>query len=166
MVGNLRVQKSNDGSMTMTKLTDHWTLEELVFSDIALRHGIDNTAPQSAIDNLRLLAVHCLEPLRILVARPMFSNSGFRCDELNALVKGKPDSQHRLGQAADVVCPGMSIDDLYTVAEKNIPFDQLIFEGTWLHLSYRVPCRGEVWLATFVNGTARYTLQSIGGVSV
>ena len=151
------------------RLTNNWTLEELTFSDYAVRHGIDNTPPTWAINNLNALAVHSLQSLSDLAGHPIISHSGYRCPQLNQIIGGVTayfsdgtvdwgkTSQHVKGEAADIVCPAMSLDDLFNLAAKNVPFDQLIFEGTWIHISYSQPCRGQMMTATFIDGVAHYT---------
>jgi len=145
------------------KLSEHWTLEELVFSSTAIRFGIDNTPPPEAIENLKLLVNHSLEPLRVVAGVPLHCDSGYRCPQLNSKVGGIRDSQHLLGQAADIVPPpGVSVEELFELAARNVAFDQLIQEGTWVHISYRASCRGEMLGATFdANGKAHYTPRFI-----
>jgi hypothetical protein len=158
-------------------LTKHWTLEELVFSSKAVRLGIDNTPPDWAIENLRQLCIHSLEPLRLLVGKPLVTDSGYRCLQLNEAVGGVTKkfsdgtidwtniSQHCKGEAADLLAPaGMTLDELYSLTVKNVPFDQAIFEGSWMHLSYRQNCRGQMLTATFVNGRPAYTPRFVEGM--
>ena len=157
------------------KLTEHWTLEELVHSSTAIRLGIDNTPDAGTIGNLRQLCIHTLEPLRVLVGQPLTPDSGYRCIEVNEAVGGVTKrysdgsidwsniSQHCKGEAADILKPqGMTLDELFAIAVKNVPFDQAIFEGVWLHLSYRAAhCRGQTMTATFINGKPHYTPRFI-----
>lgn len=82
-------------------LTPHFTLAEFVRSGVAIRHNIANTPTPNAINNLRLLCENVLEPLRRRFGVIRIT-SGYRCEELNNMVGGKPNSQHLLGQAADI----------------------------------------------------------------
>jgi hypothetical protein len=51
-----------------TELSPHFTLEELVHSDFALRHQIDNsTSNPGIIEALRSLAANILEPIRVQI---------------------------------------------------------------------------------------------------
>jgi zinc D-Ala-D-Ala carboxypeptidase len=159
-------------------LTEHWTLEELVRSSNAVRHGIDNTPPPWAIENLRQLAIHSLEPARTLLGKPISPDSGYRCPALNVIVGGVnitlPDgsidwdriSQHVKGEAADLLPPaGMTVEDFFEFLAKNVPFDQLIQEGHWVHISWRQNCRGQMLQATFdANGHPTYTPRFVEGV--
>jgi zinc D-Ala-D-Ala carboxypeptidase len=38
------------------QLTEHFSLEELIASEVAARSGIDNTPPANIVSNLRVLA--------------------------------------------------------------------------------------------------------------
>jgi len=90
--------------------------------------------------------------------------SGFRCKALNDAINGASNSQHISGQAADIVCAGMTVDVLmnYIINGTALPFDQLIMEfGQWIHISYdpdRRKQRGEVLTAVKENGVTVYKL--------
>ena len=117
-------------------LTQNFTLEELTHSDLAIRLGIDNTPDQAVIDNLRRTAT-LLEQVRSVLGRPIFINSGYRCNTLNYAVKSKDTSQHLLGCAADIRVPGMTPDEVIScLITHNVPYDQLIREfDSWTHIS-------------------------------
>lgn len=122
----------------MTQLSAHFTLEELIFSSTALRHGLDNTPNAEQQANLERLCETLLEPARTLLGNaPFHIDSGFRCPELNALVHGVPTSAHKDGRAADVIPQGLDLqlcfDELRASA---LPYDQIIFEcESWIHLA-------------------------------
>lgn len=84
------------------KLSKNFTLEEMVFSISANNHGINNTPNAEAKAALKRLAVEVLQPIRESWGQPVVVTSGYRCPSLNKIVKGKPTSQHMLGQAADI----------------------------------------------------------------
>jgi hypothetical protein len=127
--------------MTLAK---HFTLGELVKSDLALRHGIDNKPHAAAIDNLQALTVAILEPVRLHFAKPVIIRSGFRCAELNALCGSSPASQHMRGEAADFEIPGVHNLRLARWIRENLEYDQVISEypskddpfAGWVHCSY------------------------------
>ena len=83
-------------------LTQHFTLEELSHSDYADAHGIKNYPGQQAQQNLIMLCVLILEPLRIAIGQPIKINSAFRCKAVNTGVGGVSTSHHLLGLAADI----------------------------------------------------------------
>lgn len=119
-------------------LSSNFTLDELVFSQIALRKGIDNTPNAEQIGNLQRLCTTLLEPVRTLLGVPLHVDSGFRCGMLNTLVGSTaPHSAHLDGLAADVVPKGMQLQTAFDLIRAgSLPFDQIIVEcGAWLHLS-------------------------------
>lgn len=128
------------------KLSRHFTLEELSVSQYATRHDINNMPPPEAVASLRGLADHILQPLRDALNRPVVITSGYRCLELNTGIGGSPTSQHMLGQAADLVVPGLHpIVVVQTIFNLGLPFDQLIDEfSRWVHVSHCGIRRGEV----------------------
>ncbi|HZR37257.1 MAG TPA: D-Ala-D-Ala carboxypeptidase family metallohydrolase [Nevskia sp.] len=142
----------------MTPIGRHFTLEELLRSQLGERLGIDNTPPPSVLSEMRRLVELVLDPLREQLGQPLHVDSGYRCPRLNQAVGGAPHSQHVLGQAADLVCPGMDPYDLCQfVAGSSLPFDQLIYEGSWTHVSIAaagVAPRGSSLTAIFQPGAA------------
>ena len=83
-------------------LSPHFKLSEFVVSETASRHGIDNTPPEEAVENLRRLCQGTLEPLREALLLPVVITSGFRTKALNdKLAHSSERSQHMQGCAAD-----------------------------------------------------------------
>ena len=121
----------------MTQLTKHFTLEEMTFSDAALRHGLDNTPSEEIIENLKRLCILILEPVRDIVHKPVQVTSGYRSLEVNALVGSKATSQHIQGCAADIKVPGVSPDVLIkAIIGAGLPYEQVIREfDNWVHVS-------------------------------
>lgn len=121
----------------MTQLSPNFTLEELTFSEAALRLGVDNTPDEEAIANLTRLATTILEPMRALLDLPVHINSGYRSFEVNQRVGGATKSAHLLGNAADTVPIGMQLRAAFDkIRASGIPFDQLILEcNAWCHIS-------------------------------
>ena len=140
------------------KLSEHFTLEELTFSETGTRHNIPNVPDEEQKNNLKWLTSFVLEPLRQQLARPVIVVSGFRNKQINKLVKGAKNSQHTLGQAADIKVPGMPLKQVFDFIQRNIPFDQLIYEfDSWIHISYaKHSNRSEVLIATKENGKTVY----------
>lgn len=119
-------------------LTAHFTLEELISSEYALRHGIANVPDADVAENIMVLA-QGLERIRAVVGKPIHVSSGFRCPKLNSAIKGSKNSAHMKGLAADIVVPGMTPRKLAeTIAEfkDRIQYDQCIYEGTWVHVAF------------------------------
>ena len=144
----------------MIRLSEHFTLEEFVRSRKAQVRGIKNEPPAEAVEGLKLLVQHILEPLRLAWGQPIFVTSGYRSPALNRAVGGARNSQHRLGQAADIVADLslLNYDLGRLIIQLSLPFDQLIFEGCyveyvagrpqhrcrWIHVSYGPRQRREI----------------------
>jgi hypothetical protein len=118
------------------KLSEHFTLEELVFSQTASRRGIDNEPPAEIVVNLRRLAV-VLEEVRALLDAPVLVSSGYRSVALNRAVGGAKNSAHVRGLAVDFTAPvaGTVLQVARRVAGSRIAYQQVIHEyGAWVHL--------------------------------
>ena len=118
------------------KDTKYFKVSEILHSDTAKKHNIDNTpTDDTIIDNLNY-TLNRLNEIREKYGKPIYINSGYRCDELNALVGGVKDSKHRLGLAVDLRWDIDLIDFLI----KNCSFDKLIREkagkSKWIHLQF------------------------------
>jgi zinc D-Ala-D-Ala carboxypeptidase len=118
------------------QLSEHFSLSEMTRSDIATRLDINNVPPKDLIENLKRLTV-LLEAVRSLVGKPIRISSGYRCEVLNAKVKGQPNSQHTKGAAADFEVSGMSPSEVMAkIYESGLMYDQLILEfNEWVHIS-------------------------------
>lgn len=81
----------------------YFSFDEFEDSSTAKEHGIDNTIPNITVKtNIRTLVGAILDPLRELVGVPIYVTSGYRCNELNKVLKGSKNSQHMKGEAADI----------------------------------------------------------------
>jgi len=140
-------------------LSPHFTLAEFVESQTATRKGIDNTPTPSVITSLARVAA-VLEQVRALVGGPITVSSGYRCAALNKAVGGAANSAHLLGLAADITAPGMTPQALAKMIQRaGIAYDQLIYEGTWVHIGLASGApRRQVLTATFVGGKASYAV--------
>jgi zinc D-Ala-D-Ala carboxypeptidase len=124
----------------MTQLTEHFTLEEMTYSQTASRYGIDNTPPPNIVEELTRTC-EMLELVRtVLGGYPIMITSGYRCPELNAACGGSSTSQHMYGQAVDFYVPSYGtpkqVCDAIMAADPPIIYDQLIWEyGDWVHMS-------------------------------
>lgn len=141
------------------QLSEHFNLNEFTISQTATRKGIDNTPSAPVIERLRMLAA-TLERVRGLLGNsPIRISSAYRCKELNRAIGSGDSSAHLLGYAVDFTCPifGTPKEVAQEIAASSIKFDQLIYEGTWIHLSIDPRNRRELLTATFKNGKANYT---------
>jgi hypothetical protein len=126
------------------KLSEHFALSEFLYSKIADRNGIDNTtSDQQIIDNLTLLCMNVLEPIRNKFGVVHIS-SGYRCLQVNRILKSQDTSQHVKGEAADLYVDTASKLELARWIRDNLTFDQVILEfvnpsipsSGWVHVSY------------------------------
>lgn len=139
------------------QLTEHFSLEELTASKTAAAHKIVNTPDAVSAANLKVLA-DGLEQVRGLLNAPIDIHDGYRCPALNKAVGGVPNSAHAEGYAADFVCPGYGTPlEIVEKLQNAVVFDQLIQEGTWVHISFAPTLRKQVLTAHFVDGKATYT---------
>jgi len=140
------------------KLSANFYLEEFVISQAAERHGYRNEPNEKQIENLRLLCVNVLQPLREIINVPIFINSGFRCFNVNAAVGGRFNSQHLEGKAADFVVYSMNLIDVFNIILQKLSFEQLIYEfGKWIHVSWNGELnRKEVMTSKKVHGKTFY----------
>lgn len=149
----------------MNKLSLHFTVEQFIRSQTAARLGINNTPADEHIVNMALLCYHVLQPLRESLEMPVWISSGYRCPALNKAIGGSKNSQHMLGQAADIVVSGVKP---FTIAEAihnlGLPVDQVIVEfGRWTHVSYSRKDRME-FLQTIDGGYAPLKFKK-GGIA-
>lgn len=133
-------------------------LSEFTESDTAERLGIANTPTQNALANLKKTA-EGMQLIRDLLGKPIFITSGYRSPTLNRAIGGSTSSHHCFGYAVDFKCPNFGIP--YEITKKiiasDIKYDQIIFEGTWVHISFAPSMRMQKLTATFKNGKATYS---------
>ena len=120
------------------KIGKHFTVAELTHSQAAARKGLKNDPDAAALESLHLLVRNVLDPLRESLARPITVSSGYRSPLVNRAVGGASSSQHVLGQAADIVVPGMHVTEVVAcIRALGLPVDQCLEEfGSWVHVSY------------------------------
>ena len=140
------------------KLSDNFYLNEFTISQEAERHGYKNNPNERQIENLKLLCVNVLQPLREIIQVPIFINSGFRSFDVNAAVGGRFNSQHLEGKAADFVVHTMNLINVFNIAIQKLSFDQLIYEfGKWIHVSWNGELnRKGVMISRKVHGKTVY----------
>lgn len=165
-------------------ITPHFSFEELIHSDTAERLGIDNQPPPQVAGHLRVLA-EGMEQVRAVTGHPIHVNSAYRCEALERLLtqrafaswcrkRGKlPDEAswaeyfakkaHPQGLGCDFTCRayGTPREIVRAIIAAGIQFDQLILEGSWVHISFVRDAEGnmrnQVLRATFTAAGATYT---------
>lgn len=138
------------------RLSKHFTLQEMTFSQKAARLGINNAPSREEINNLRNVCNFILEPVRVHYNKAITPSSGYRGEVLNIAVGGSENSQHRQGEAVDFSVPTIPNLEVCQWIIENVEFDQLILEypssnpfSGWIHCSYNGDKnRGEVLTKT------------------
>jgi hypothetical protein len=126
-------------------LTEHFSFEELTRTRQADLQDDNRKEARDYFDRLKLVA-EMLEVIRTKFGVVRVT-SGFRGPALNKAVNGSSTSQHSKGEAADFVCPAVTVDELHKwiVCESGIPFGQCILEkppgSAWIHISLGAPYR-------------------------
>lgn len=129
------------------KLSEHFTLEELIKSDTAKAYNIPNYPTLGQMFALAWGAQNVLEPARNKLGVPIVITSGFRSPVLNSRVGGVSNSQHCDGCAADIRTPNTTYAKCLFDILKALPaVDQLLFEKNkqgvrWLHVSWSLTPR-------------------------
>lgn len=116
----------------------YFTIAEMVKSDTADRRGINNAIPQRYVENVLRLVEQVLDPVREWYGKPIYVNSGYRCEELNKAVGGVADSFHLTGCAADIdTYSKEGNESIFTYIRTHLPFTELGWEGggRWVHVA-------------------------------
>ena len=128
-------------------ISKHISYKEAVYSNTAVRRGIDNTPTDDHLHFMEIIAEEIFEPLRAYVGGPIKINSFYRCPELNTAIGGSATSQHCKGQAMDIddTFGRMTNAEMYYWIKEHLDFDQMIWEfgdddnPNWVHVSYVSP---------------------------
>ena len=128
-------------------LSAHFTFDELTRTGQTALQAVNRQEAQACMGALTALATTVLEPIRTKFGAVRI-NSAFRGPAVNTAVGGSKTSQHMSGQAADIVVPGVALEEVFRwiVKESGIPFGQAILEGpggkvSWIHVSLGEPYR-------------------------
>ena len=109
-------------------------------------------------NNLTITAAN-LEKVRELLNHPIIISSGYRSPAVNRAVGGAATSAHTKGWAVDFICPGFGspVQVVEKLKSSDLIFDQIIEEGTWVHISFAPTMRKQVMKASFKNGKPTYS---------
>jgi zinc D-Ala-D-Ala carboxypeptidase len=113
--------------------------DEFIYSNTALKLGVDNNIyDQKILDNLMIVADK-IQEVRNLLGKSIKISSAYRCIDLNRAVGSLDSSQHLKGQAIDFTCPEFGNPEKIVrfLKEKKIVVDQVLMEGSWIHLSIK-----------------------------
>lgn len=148
------------------RLSPHFSLAELTVSQAAERAGLRNIPVGTALDNLARLALFLEQVRTLLFNSPILVSSAYRSPAVNGLVGGSFMSAHMKGLAADFIAPkyGTPKQICEAIRDSSLAFDQLIYEGTWVHVA--IPesgrnARRDSLTAVFRYGQATQYLKGI-----
>lgn len=115
-----------------------FTLYELIYSNVAEEKGINNTPQEEYIIKNIEYTISRLDEIREGYGKPIYVNSGYRCEELNKEVGGVEDSYHIKGLAVDLRWD----KELVEYVINNCQFHKAIREKSgktkWLHLQFKL----------------------------
>lgn len=121
------------------QISKYVSYEEATKSQTAIRHGINNEPTEDQLQNMKIVATKCFDPIREFYKKPLRVSSFFRCEQLNQLVKGAKNSQHLKGQAIDIDAGSIQENKkIFEWVKDNLEYDQLIneYNFSWVHISY------------------------------
>jgi zinc D-Ala-D-Ala carboxypeptidase len=126
------------------RFSPNFTLAELTVSQAAARAGLRNTPTGTALDNLARLSAFLEQVRHLLYNSPILVSSGYRSPAVNNLIGGSFKSAHMQGLAADFISPkyGRPKAIAEAIRDSSLQFDQVIFEGTWVHVA--IPAAGQI----------------------
>ena len=123
---------SHSSKLDGVRLSPHFMLKEF----LKLSNYPDNIPTMQVVANLTYGCHQLLEPAR-LVAGPIIVNSGYRNEVVNRMVGGVKNSQHLLGQAADIKPKDPRMFHELVEFLRSWEFtDQLLTGNGWLHISW------------------------------
>lgn len=163
----------------------HFDLSDFIESDTATRLGIVNVPSLEIVTRINTVVIPAMEDIRDYLGGNLIRvNSGYRCEALERVIaradyeswcarRGRAVNaaaswaeyfarkQHPRGYAVDWTCRGYGapLDIVRALAARPIDhrwFDQLIQEGTWVHISFAPEMRGEVLTARFGSTGVTY----------
>lgn len=127
------------------QLSKHFSLEEMIYSETALRFAIKNEPTAAVLANLKTLAAKMEEVRSVLGDKSIFVTSAYRSPRINNLVGGSRTSSHMDGLACDFKVAGLSdVKAAQLIAASDIKFDQLILEYGWVHIGFGAGMRRQI----------------------
>ena len=128
----MKENQNKSSELDGTRLSPHFKLGEF----LNLKKYPENVPSMQVVVNLTYGCHLLLEPARQIVG-PIIINSGFRNEAVNRRVGGVKNSQHLIGQAADIRPQDPAqFQRLVDFLKTNALTDQLLTGSSWLHLSW------------------------------
>ncbi len=123
------------------KISKHFTYEQCIKSESAIRLGIPNVPNANQVESMIQLSEKVLDVVKDKFT-DCFVTSFFRSTKANQAVGGSATSQHCKGEAVDID----SVSDnrkIFQFIHENLDFDQLLWEygdtlqPAWVHVSFK-----------------------------
>lgn len=130
-------------------MSKYFTLEEMTYSDTAIRRGINNIPTGKTLENLKYTMIK-MDEVREFLGKPIHVSSGYRGVKVNELNGGSNTSAHTLGYAVDFTSKefGGPLTVCEAIVKSGLIFDQLIWEfDSWTHISFDPKARQQVLTA-------------------
>ena len=128
----MKENQNKTSELEGTRLSPHFKLGEF----LNLKKYPENIPTMQVVANLTYGCHQLLEPARLIVG-PIIINSGFRNETVNRKVGGVTNSQHIIGQAADIRPKDPTqFQRLVAILKSNQYTDQLLTGNGWLHISW------------------------------
>lgn len=117
----------------------YFTLKEMTDSSMAKTYHIDNEPKEEFITENLKKTMYILDLVRVYIGKPIYINSGYRCEKLNEIVRGVKNSMHTKGQAADFrTADKGDIEKMYDFLNKNrekFKIKELIRYANFIHVA-------------------------------
>ena len=128
----MKENQNKTNELDGVRLSPHFLLNEF----LNLKKYPENIPSMQVVANLTYGCHQLLEPARLIVGT-IIINSGFRNEAVNRRVGGVKNSQHLIGQAADIRPKDPAqFQCLVDFLKANALTDQLLTGSTWLHISW------------------------------
>lgn len=123
---------------------EYFKFTEMIKSDVATKNKIDNYPKRANIISNLYNLIKFLNPMRKEWGSPVLITSGYRCNELNAILGGSDKSAHKIGFAVDMIPKNGYIIDFFHFMKRylltnELDFDELILENkgnsVWIHFA-------------------------------
>lgn len=135
-----------DDVLPANYLSENFSIEEATVTQHA-RAGRTNIPTADILHTMKRTALKMEKVRLILGNKAIIVSSWYRSPAINKIVGGSVTSQHMAGEAVDFVCPRFgTAREVFEKLKENkdlIRYDQLIYEYTWVHISFAITSRKE-----------------------
>jgi len=126
-------------------LSKYLTYKQAIYSNTAVSKGIDNSATDEHIENLRYLGTEIYDKIYEHFNGKVQITNMYRSTKLNANIAGASEnSQHMKGEAMDIAAISPKTNkEIFKYVIDNLVFDQIVWEHgdennpAWVHVSYK-----------------------------